>query len=92
MKGSWWWQIDKMLADKASDQQTRVLMDRIILTTQAIKKERQEVNGGRGGETGTGWEGGREAQSERKRLASVLRCMSNNQDVNELKPSENKTI
>ncbi len=38
MKGSWWWQIDKMLADKASDQQTRVLMDRIILTTQAIKK------------------------------------------------------
>lgn len=45
------------------------------------------MNGGGGGETGTG----REGQSERKRLASVLRCMSN-QDDKELKPSENKTM
>lgn len=62
----------------------------------ASHKRQQEVN--RGGETGgmgMGREGGREGQgktSERNRLASVLRCMSNNQDDNELKLSGNKTI
>lgn len=59
----------------------------------ASHKRQQEVN--RGGETGgTGREGGRVKgkTSERNRLASVLRCMSNNQDDNELKLSGNKTI
>lgn len=47
-----------MLADKASDQQKGVLMDRIILTTQAIKDDKTWTEVEKWGDGTGGREGG----------------------------------
>lgn len=79
-----------MLADKASDQQkgARKCPGGQNHSNNASHKRKQLVYRKR-----KNWGGGVRVKScERNRLASVLRCMSNNQDDNELKLLGNKTI